>query len=139
MTQSFSAGKPMFVIKVVRPSRPSAAQTVLDREHSIRRRRAVGWGYDQMCTLLTRMTGGKMTRCALLQLAAAYGIRIDRTAKRMKDCLICWFCENWGRLRQPPIPQAPPVDDTTWMDDIDSPAMSFDFADVDDFAEMEWN
>jgi hypothetical protein len=138
MTKPFFTNKPKFVIQVVRPSRPSAAQTVIDREHSIRRRRAVGRAYEQMCALLTHLTGGRLTRCALMrlaeELATTRGIRIDRTAKRMKDCLICWFCENWVRLSQPQ-----PLKDTMWIDDGDSPNVSFDLEDADEFAGMEWD
>lgn len=25
-------------------------------------------------------------------------IQLDRLAKRSKDCLICWFCENWDAI-----------------------------------------
>jgi hypothetical protein len=25
-------------------------------------------------------------------------LQIDRAARRMKDCLICWFCENARQL-----------------------------------------
>jgi hypothetical protein len=105
------AAKPKFVIQVARLSRPSAVQTVLDHEYSIQRRRAVGPAYDRMCALLTRLTGGKMTRGTLLrlaeELATARGIRVDRTAKRMKDCLICWFCERAGDLATKPLRELP--------------------------------
>ena len=29
-------------------------------------------------------------------IAAKIGVKIDRDARRSKDTLICWFCENWS-------------------------------------------
>jgi hypothetical protein len=31
------------------------------------------------------------------------GLVLDRLAKRSRDCLICWFCENWGAI-EPHLP-----------------------------------
>jgi hypothetical protein len=30
-------------------------------------------------------------------------LRVDRQAKRNRDCLLCWFCENW-RTIEPMLP-----------------------------------
>lgn len=30
------------------------------------------------------------------QLCCPCGIALDRLAKRSRDCLICWYCENWA-------------------------------------------
>jgi hypothetical protein len=29
------------------------------------------------------------------------GVRVDRSARRLKDCLVCWFCENCPELLSP--------------------------------------
>jgi hypothetical protein len=78
-----------------------------------------------MSAALARMTDGKMTRQALLSLAVALarqkGIKLDRGAKRVKDALICWFCENCseilGGAMQPA--EAPPVVGASWMDQME--------------------
>jgi len=38
------------------------------------------------------------------QLSAVTHIPIDRLAKRSRDCLLCWFCENWYLL-SPHVPE----------------------------------
>jgi hypothetical protein len=54
--------------------------------------------YKEMKRILTIVTGGHLTMSVLLNLvnkmAKAKQLNIDRSARRMKDCLICWFCEN---------------------------------------------
>jgi hypothetical protein len=54
--------------------------------------------FDRMSRILSAVLQGKTTKKALLHLAQAIAtkkqIKIDRTAKRMKDGLICWFCEH---------------------------------------------
>jgi hypothetical protein len=34
---------------------------------------------------------------------AVPGVSLDRLAKRSRDCLICWFCENWIAI-EPHLP-----------------------------------
>jgi hypothetical protein len=45
------------------------------------------------------------TKEELLRLAEKFerskGVRIDRSAQRLKDCLVCWFCENCPELLSP--------------------------------------
>jgi hypothetical protein len=86
-------------------SRPSARQTLLDQGQAQRRRKRAGAFYGRVEGALNRMTGGRPTRAALMELAAGLGgprgIIIDRLARRMKEVLICWFCENWDRLNTP--------------------------------------
>jgi hypothetical protein len=66
----------------------------------IERRRNNAAMFDKMTQILSIVTGGKLTKAALMTLAekvaAQKQVKIDREAKRMKDCLICWFCENTG-------------------------------------------
>jgi hypothetical protein len=40
-------------------------------------------------------------------IAEAKGIKLDRLAKRSKECLICWFCEVAPDLITQPIPSDP--------------------------------
>ena len=32
-------------------------------------------------------------------LAKDIDVPVDREARRSKDCLICWFCENWSSIQ----------------------------------------
>jgi hypothetical protein len=65
------------------------------------------------------MTLGKnLSRVRLLELARTVsqqkGIVLDRCATRIKDALICWFCENAKEIMPDLLPQpdqsTPPVD-----------------------------
>jgi hypothetical protein len=51
-----------------------------------------------MSRFLSRALGRQMTRTNLLklaeQIATARGVKLDRLAKRTKEVLIVWFCEN---------------------------------------------
>jgi hypothetical protein len=126
----------IIVIRRTKPSRPSVAQTMIDHERSNERRRRVGPLYDQMCVILTRLTSGKLNRAILLglaeQLAKQKGITVDRTAKRLKDCLICWFCENCQELLwQPRRPPTPPLIDRDWMEASDPGNCEFVWSDAE--------
>ena len=33
-----------------------------------------------------------------LRISPKINVRVDRLAKRSRDCLICWFCENWSKV-----------------------------------------
>jgi hypothetical protein len=61
-----------------------------------------------MSVILATALGGRLTKTALMDLAqrisAQKGIKIDRCARRIKDGLICWFCENAQRIVQQPVP-----------------------------------
>jgi hypothetical protein len=81
-----------------KPRRLPLAQTQIDRDQCIERRRCNGALYDRMTQILGVVLGGKITKRNLMDLAekiaAQKQIKIDRGAKRMKEGLICWFCEN---------------------------------------------
>jgi RNase P subunit RPR2 len=51
-----------------------------------------------MTEMLSKMLGGNTRKKALIELAQSIAgskkIEIDRAVKRMKEGLICWFCEN---------------------------------------------
>jgi hypothetical protein len=86
------------VITRPKPRRPSVPQTEIDHLRCIERRRKNAPLFDRMTEILTYVTNGRMTKEVLLDLATKIadrkGIKIDRGAKRMKECLICWFCEH---------------------------------------------
>jgi hypothetical protein len=54
--------------------------------------------YWEMSRFLSRVLGRSMTKKNLLlvarEIAAARGAKLDRLAKRSKEVLILWFCEN---------------------------------------------
>ncbi|KAH0789152.1 hypothetical protein GPJ56_006905 [Histomonas meleagridis] len=35
---------------------------------------------------------------AALRISPRINVQVDRLAKRSRDCLICWFCENWSKV-----------------------------------------
>jgi hypothetical protein len=109
-----------------KPRRPSVPQTLIDHAQSIERRRANAALYDRMTQILTQIAGGKLTKGVLMRLAERIAdqkrIKIDRGARRMKDCLICWFCEQATDLTSSslegstePMPAFPEMD----IDDFD--------------------
>ena len=119
----------LIVITRVKPRRPSTRQTAIDQERSNERRRIAGGIFHRMSAVLVRVIHGKATRVALLRMAAALasqkGITIDRGSKRLKDSLICWFCENCPEIAcggmQPA--KAPETVDANWMDPIEPPCI----------------
>jgi hypothetical protein len=82
-----------------RPRKPSASQTEKEQQACFNRVRRNRADFEQMKRVLTVVTRGRMTMSSLLDLAhkiaAPKHLTIDRAARRMKDCLICWFCENF--------------------------------------------
>jgi hypothetical protein len=88
-----------------KPSFPSL--DVLHQRIGVRRRR-VEEIYPAMHQFLHRALNGDSTKRKLLRIALmiaeAKGIKLDRLAKRSKECLICWFCEVAPDLIAQPIP-----------------------------------
>jgi hypothetical protein len=89
-------GKVVIIQKKPRPQ--PLAQTQIDHDRCIERRRCNAAVYDRMAQILNAVLGGKATKQNLMDLAekiaAQKQIKIDRAAKRIKEGLICWFCEN---------------------------------------------
>jgi hypothetical protein len=85
-----------------KPYRPSLEQTQRDHDRCQERRRNHGSVFDQMARTLPKVFGENPTKSKLMEfaqsIAAEKGLTIDRGAKRMKDGLICWFCENAPHL-----------------------------------------
>jgi hypothetical protein len=81
-----------------KPRRTQIPQTQVDHARCIERRRCNAALYDRMARILDAALGGKATKQNLMALAEKIAsekrIKIDRGAKRMKEGLICWFCEN---------------------------------------------
>jgi hypothetical protein len=102
------------VIVQSKPRRPPLAQTRIDQDQCIERRRCNAALYDRMTQILNAVLGGKVTKQHLMELAvkiaAAKGIKIDRGAKRLKDGLICWFCENACEFVAPRAASPPGID-----------------------------
>jgi hypothetical protein len=89
------------VIKVAH-DRSLSRKALKDQEAAIERRRRVGPSFDKMTKILNVMLNGQAT-CAELRrfatvLGGARGLKLDRLAKRTKECLICWFCEHFPQL-----------------------------------------
>jgi hypothetical protein len=69
-----------------------------EEEKKLLRRRRVDGQFQIMVKFLTRILGNRMNKTGLLELAQSIvhsrSIKLDRRAKRSKEMLICWFCEN---------------------------------------------
>jgi hypothetical protein len=91
-----------YVIKRSKPPRPTLAETEVDREKAATRRRGCSQLYGPMIDALETRFNKRAVRSEMLELAADIcaerGIKLDRPAKRSKECLICWFCENVPEL-----------------------------------------
>jgi hypothetical protein len=76
---------------------PIAVRRECELQRAVERRRAVSSTFHQMSEFLHRFLHGDTSKKALLNLAAQLaqtkGVKVDRTAKRTKEGLICWFCE----------------------------------------------
>jgi hypothetical protein len=117
-----------------KPRHESIPQTQRDREHCNKRRQAQGRAFDKMTQTLTVAMGGNLSRVGLLELARTIavqkGIALDRTATRMKDALICWFCENAGELPSTVLVEQVqprrelydlfPEEEVHWISDLDN-------------------
>jgi hypothetical protein len=86
-------------------------ETLIDHERCVERRRKNAALYDKMTRIIRHVTGGKLTKNALIpvaqQIADKTKVPIDPGAKRMKDCLICWFCERASDLLTNPTEPLP--------------------------------
>jgi hypothetical protein len=93
---------PKLVITREKPARQRRLQTERDWERCIERRRGVEPLFIPMSKLLTRLGGGRLTRSVLSHVAEEISkqktITIDRNARRIKDAMICWICENAPEL-----------------------------------------
>jgi hypothetical protein len=73
-------------------------EKIKESDMALARRRATGSRFEHFTTILRQILGTETTREALLkfalEVATIHGLQLDRSAKRLKDCLICWFCEN---------------------------------------------
>ncbi|OHT10416.1 hypothetical protein TRFO_20293 [Tritrichomonas foetus] len=76
-------------------------RTSRDHEEQIWRRACCGSFFDRTQEMLRQLFGdvkvGKLRLMAIM-IAKQANIKIDRLAKRINDCLICWFCENWNKV-----------------------------------------
>jgi hypothetical protein len=83
-------------------------QTEKDQEQANIRLRKNFRVYHIMYSILEVITG-KVTLNSMLALAEQFaplkGIRVDRIARRRKNCLICWFCENCSEFLSPFVPK----------------------------------
>lgn len=93
---------PLFqVIRIPRSGkrRTLSQQTQKDQELTADRIRLNKERIDSILEKLVQLCGASPQKKDLLVLAreiqAESLIRLDRLAKRNRDCLICWFCENW--------------------------------------------
>jgi hypothetical protein len=84
-----SISSPVVVVRR-HPRRLQISQTQIDQARCNERRRNNAELFDGMMQILTRMAGGNLTKSALMGFAEKIAewkkIKIDREAKRMKDC-----------------------------------------------------
>jgi hypothetical protein len=79
---------------------------------AIARRRRAGPDFDLVSNRLYAILNGDITKTNLMsfaqKIAAIKGLKVDREAKRVKDSLICWFCENCKQYILGTPQQTPP-------------------------------
>jgi hypothetical protein len=89
---------PERIVIARKSQKPRTTQAQKEQQACAERMRRNSALLKQMRRVLTLVTHGHLTTQVLLHLAfriaAAHHLKIDRTAGRMKDCLICWFGEN---------------------------------------------
>jgi hypothetical protein len=124
--------------------RASVRQTQIDNDSFNKRRRNAGPLFDQMKQILTIATGGQMKKCRILALAERIAqekqLKLDRSTKRIKDCLICWFCEHLCDVMSVLLPTNNVTHEvsTTKMSDKESQHDPFDNLFMSDHSEVTW-
>jgi hypothetical protein len=106
-----------FVVFRTTPHQPILPAHELEIERANARRRQAGPEFEAMSNRLSEILNGNITKARLMSLAqkiaAIKGITVDREAKRLKDSLICWFCEHCKEeiMHNRPPPPPPRVQD----------------------------
>jgi hypothetical protein len=97
-------------IVIHRQARQKHQSKLTEREHiRCEERMARNAGtYSTISRWLTALLGkDQLTKSALLPIAEKIAqqlhVKIDRDAKRLKDSLICWICENAPQLPAAPV------------------------------------
>jgi len=95
---------PFTVITASRPLSPAPSpQANREAERAIERRRRNAAHYAAMLAILQRLvpTGHAVDiRRLAVKISEVKGVELDRGARRLKECLICWFCEHCPELLQ---------------------------------------
>jgi hypothetical protein len=98
-SRSVTATKLPFVIYRSAPRRRVRPDREAEIERANARRRGVAEKFDIVANRLRQLLNGRFTKQALLgfadQIGGLRGVKVDRAARRVKDSLICWFCENF--------------------------------------------
>lgn len=95
------------VIHRLPPKKRISTSYAIERKKVDDRRRKAGRLYFYMEKLLNSTPGVKnMTdlRNLTASIASLLNLKIDRAAKRSKEALTCWLCENWDRIQNEYIP-----------------------------------
>jgi hypothetical protein len=116
-----------FVVFRTTPRHRISPDHQLATERAIARRRQAGPDFDLISNRLYEILNGNFTKARLMSLAgkmaAIKGVKVDRDAKRVKDSLICWFCEHckdyiMTTAQSPPPPPPPTCLDLATADPI---------------------
>jgi hypothetical protein len=90
---------PRIVIARVGKRANLSKQTEKDQELTASRVRRNGAALNMVVARLEILYGPSLQKKDLLVVARRFTqVTLDRLAKRSRDCLLCWFCENWGVL-----------------------------------------
>lgn len=97
----------IYVIQRKPPQKCVSRKYEEHREVVAKRRRRVQEIYSSIEKILRSFPKVKK-RSELLIIASAFShklnIKIDRDAKRLNECLICWYCENWHLIKSILVP-----------------------------------
>jgi hypothetical protein len=93
---------PVIVIPRFGKRQALSRQAERDQELIVARVRENRGTLDRVTRELEYLCGESPQKKDLLVIARRLcnksGLALDRLAKRSKDCLLCWFCENWATL-----------------------------------------
>jgi hypothetical protein len=93
---------PKIVIYRSNPSKGQSAATIAEQRRCRERMERNAGMYTTMSRWLATILHQKVTKDSLLRFAEKMALKlnvpIDRDARRLKDCLICWICENAPQL-----------------------------------------
>lgn len=89
--------------RAVNKHKRKTPQSIRDYEKIKQRITDVGIKMDIVSAYLDHLFGSHVTALSLLKNANHYakkiGIQVDRLAKRNRSAMLCWYAENWDKIK----------------------------------------
>lgn len=81
----------------------TTSKSIRDNERLKKRIKKIGIKMDLVSAYFENIFGGHVTTLFLLNLAAdlekKIHVEVDRLARRNRQALLCWFAENWDKVK----------------------------------------